>query len=260
MIHQRLKTAYDELDNYCRDHGLAYDLLVDEDDLQGYMIMRGQPADGVIDHMRGVAVENDLYMRSHKTRSGTVLTLSLLAISEGTVLAMVPPEDGLRFVRRLDLVMDNWGPIDEAHGLEGIAADYQPRDVLAQFKRALNDLGLIDSLRQSGIINRLSDDKQIIHFFIQDADRRPREVCSFELLKLAESSVMEKAIKDLADLARRRAPGTSDLEAQRIRERDQYVKKVAQRRAPAEVQKAMADDSVPPSMESLIYRLRALCN
>lgn len=269
MIHDKLKMAYESFVEWCDAHDVLYDIVCDEDDLQGFLVPKQYRSltPRLSRFMQSVAVENDLHCAEYATRSGTILSISLNAISESTLESMVPPLDQSRFSRKLDLVFD--GMVNETgfhspstamrrqyarptetigskltkklreslgylsigqavnEALDGIAADYQPMDVLKHFESALRDLGLLDSLKAAEVTNKLSSDRQVIHFYISDADGRQREVASYELIKLAEGNNMEKAIKDLVDISRKRAPGTADREAQHVKDREQYIRDVA---------------------------------
>lgn len=256
----RLSTAYRAFDKWCTMHGIAYDILVDEDDIQAYLVPKkyanALPALSVC--MDRLGLREGLHCAKRDIRAGTVFAMSLAAINEGLLDGLTVGEND-RLLRHLDLA---YGGIDEcntacrarrrsskpsrnidrrlkeslgylpvravvAEALDGIAADYQPMDVLRQFESALKDLGLLSGLKNAGVTNKLSADKQIIHFYVPDADGRDREVAGYELTKLAEGNNMETAIKDLIDIARRRAPGTSDREADRIKEREAAIRNVA---------------------------------
>lgn len=293
-MNQRLQNAYESFDRWCARHDVAYDLCCDEDDLQGYLVpkkYRGLTPE-ITKFLEHLALREGLFCREQSTRSGTVYALSLRAIAESTLDALIPDSDRSRLARRLDLVFDQ-STIGEMQyhspttaqrrqytrptqtigfklakklledlgflsttevvqeALDGIAADFQPIDVLKQFESALRELGLLDSLKLAKVTNRLSRDKQVLYFYVPDVDGREREVASYELVKLAEGNNMEQAIKDLADMARRRAPGTTDRESQQIKDREQKIREVAKKNSP-EAQQLAAQQQASGDMAPAI--------
>lgn len=316
-MNERLDKAYKSVDLWCRAKDIAYDIVCDEDDLQGYLIPKKYSSltPRFAAFLNNLSVREGLHCRQTNTRSGTVFALSLQAISETTIEAMVPQIDRSRLARRLDLVFGVTGKSGEAveemqynfptrrHGfhrvtqnigakltkrlqeslgirptisgvervvqeaLDGIASDYQPTDVLKQFERALSELGVLDSLKVANVTNRLSKDKQVIHFYVKDADGREREVAGYELVKLAEGNAMEQAIKDLIDLGRKRAPGTTEREAQAIKDREQKVRETAKAYSPEAQRRAAEQEAqagpkpgsgAPPAVEGLASRLLSM--
>lgn len=268
MLHKKLQNAYNKLTNWCDENQVEFDIVCDEDDIQGYMVPHQYDISNIIN---GIALDEGLFCREHQTRSGVIYALSLLSISESMLSAMVPQIDQSRLIRRLDLAFNNnmiecnmppkkssyksnqsigrklsrrlkeesvYLPISSAvsEALDGIAAEHQPSDILRQFSSALHELGLVDSLRAAGVINRLSRDKQVISFFAGDEYGRNREIASYELAELAESNAMENAIKDLADIARMRAPGTTDREIERVKDWEQQVRNIAKQHSPDQLQ------------------------
>lgn len=130
--------------------------------------------------------------------------------------------------RRLDLVFSR--PLSE--DMSGLAAAYQPNDILQRLKQAMHDLKITDELRKSGITNKVSPDRQTVRFYITDAQGREREIASYEIIKLADASTMEKALKDLRDLASNRAPGTTDREMEALRNKEAELRKIAKKHVP----------------------------
>lgn len=290
MLNPKLQQAYKSFVRWCEHNGLVFDQVCDEDDLQSYLIPRRYSSltPRLSEFLGALCQRTGLHCREQRTRSGTVYALSLTAIAEATMDALVPTIDRSRLARRLDLVYDGLWPfqrdllhqIEEAQyhapstaqrrqytrptqtighkltkklqeslgympialvvleALDGIAADYQPMDVLRQFEGALRQLGLLDNLRAAGVTNRLSRDKQVLHFYVSDSSGLEREVASYELVKLAEGNTMETAIKDLKDLARRRAPGTTDREIEHINDQQKKIREVAKQHSPAVLKQA----------------------
>jgi len=307
MLNPRLQKAYESLTRWCDRHQIVFDLVCDEDDLQGYLIPRRYRSltPRFTEFLSNLCEREGLYMREQSTRSGTVYALSLVAISETAMEAVTPVTERSRLARRLDLVYDGLMPFQQEllrqigetqyhspstaqrrqyarptqtigykltkrlqedlgflsigdivlEALDGIAAEYQPMDVLKQFESALRKLGLLDTLKAAGVTNKLSRDKQILHFYINDGDGRQREIASYELVKLAEGNNMEKAIKDLTDVGRKRAPGTTDREVQQVRDKEQKIRQVAKEFSPEALRKAQemhqGEDQAEPAPAQL---------
>lgn len=299
MLNPRLQKAYESFDRWCSINHVLFDLVCDEDDLQGYLVPRKYDTltPRLSEYLKNMSLREGLYCREQRTRSGTVYAISLQAINEQVLDAMIPMIDKSRLARRLDLVFDcasnaptvqeqQYVPPTKRHGfhfptrnigskitkrlqeslgirpsikatvseaLDGIAADYQPMDVLKQFEAALRDLGLLDKLKAANITNRLSPDKQIIHFYAgnDDGPNGRTEIAAYELVKLATGKEMEKAIKDLVDLARKRAPGTSEREAQAIKDREAQVRDIAKQHAPEAQAKAAEQMAQKPGATNI---------
>lgn len=258
MIHQKLQTVYEALDAWFATNGVEYDIVADEDDLQGYVVPKRYESltPRIMRFLESACADNDLHCRSQHTRSGLVLALSLQAIAESTMSAMVADHPAgaptSRFSRRLDLVFGGKPPtMSESpfhtatrrrqrqtpqqsvnEGLKGVAAHYQPVDILKRVEKAMVDLGLVDALKAAGITNRLSSDKQVLRFFITDAEGRAREILAYDLVKLGEANEFERALKALRDLAHNRSPGSSDREMERIRDQETIVKDTAKKYTP----------------------------
>lgn len=259
MINQKLQRAYEALDRWFSAGGIEYDIVADEDDLQGYLVPKKYQSltPRIMRMLETVSANNDLHCQSHTSRAGLVIALSLQAIAEATISAMSPDQPDSRYQRRLDLVFGtksilespfhtptsalkrqrqsptrNAGRSNLSEDLKGIAAHHQPVDILKRVERAMVDLGLVDALKAAGITNRLSKDKQVLRFFITDAEGRGREIAAYDLVKLGEPNDFEKALKDLRDLAHNRSPGTSEREMNRIRDQEAAVKDTAKKYTP----------------------------
>lgn len=275
-MNQRLSSANKLFCSWCDENNVDFDVVADEDDLQGFLVPRAHALlmPRLASFMSRVADRHGVHVREHRTRAGTVFAMSLTALSESAVEDLLPSSHLGRLARRLDLVYDGvaveppqaaesqYNPPSSANrrqyvrptasfsgrlnrrlredagylsvhavvseALDGIAAHHQPMEVLKQFEAALRDLGLLDGLKAAQVTNRLSRDKQVIHFYVPDGDRE-REVAGYELTKLAEGNEMENAIKDLIDIARRRAPGTISREAQKVKDTETGIRNVAKK-------------------------------
>lgn len=240
-MHERLAAASRAIDVWCGHKNLTYRVIADEDRLQGFLIPKTSPDHirPLLDRLQDIAIEDDLHFRQTKTRSGTILAFSLEALSEDIMASLVPEIDRSRLARKLDIVLGNnvWnGRRLAVEDLAGIAAGHQPTDMLGRLRKSLGELGLLNALKAAQISNGLSPDKQILHFYINDADGRRREVMSIELSTLGDGNNMEQVLKDLADMARRRAPGTTEMEIQKLRNREQFVRNVAKKYTPQDQQ------------------------
>lgn len=258
MIHEKLHQAIQIMDRWLGMNNVEYNIACDEDDLQAFVIPRAHRnlTPKIMGFMEHVCLNNQLHLRHQQTRSGLVIALSLQSIAESTMSALIPSKDQNRLSRRLDLILQpKAGMLGEspfcspisAHrrqvkfptrkhglneGLKGVAAQFQPGDLLKRMEKAMDDLGLIDALKDAGITNRLSRDGQTIRFFITDAEGRGREVAAYELSQLGDGKAMEQALSDLRDLAKNRSPGSTKRELDNIRNQEKTVKDVAKRYVP----------------------------
>jgi len=84
MIDPKLKQACTEVDDWCGKHGIKYDIVCDESDLQGFMLFKKDRSalGGLVEHLRPLIERGDVHLEMRKVRGGNILAFSLKAISE----------------------------------------------------------------------------------------------------------------------------------------------------------------------------------
>jgi len=83
-VNVKLKQICDLVDRWCGQQGVVYDIVCDEDDLQGLMLFkrdRGKVRELLRD-LHPLVDESGIHVREHLARSGTILVFSLRALSE----------------------------------------------------------------------------------------------------------------------------------------------------------------------------------
>jgi hypothetical protein len=124
-MHLKLQNLYEALDDWCSHRNVAYDIVCDEDDLQGYMFYKGNArwAERLAKFLEPMVVREGLYMNKHDVRGGIILAFSLQAIAETTMEDITRDLDS-PLLQRLDAVMS---PLSERqyHNPDGAYSERQ---------------------------------------------------------------------------------------------------------------------------------------
>jgi hypothetical protein len=96
----RLTKLFDALDGWCREHWIDYDITMDEDDLQAYLIFERQRqyVPQLLKHLRPLLVAEGIQVKAIEVRSGIILAFSVDALSEDVLEQL----GGNTFERALD--------------------------------------------------------------------------------------------------------------------------------------------------------------
>ncbi len=243
-----LKDAYKIFNNVCTKLGVQYDIVCDEDSIQGYLVPKRQ---GHLcpDILSRLSESLDFtHVKMRQVRGGTVFAVSMLPISEQTIGYLVDTgtEREERYHKRLELALGlsecdarcskmkslgrkKYKTMKEEVGLQGMASTFQPTEVLERVNAAMRELELQDRLRQARVFNRLSDDRQLVSFFVRDEDGQERMIASFDVQELAKPPKLQEMLDNLSDIADKRAPGDGKRERETIRDVEQNLRKVAQK-------------------------------
>jgi len=86
MINPKLEKACYAVSQWCRDNGIQYDVVVDESDLQGFMLFKRRDSS-----IMGIAeaISEDIYWSTRKVRGGTILAMSVKAITESQMTTII---------------------------------------------------------------------------------------------------------------------------------------------------------------------------
>lgn len=125
-------------------------------------------------------------------------------------------------------------PQQPGQGLSGMASAHQPPAGLKALTKAMSELGLVERLKNNGIANGLSKDRQRIIFYVRTASQSPVDasgrlvpITSFDLATLGETQAMQDALDTLIDLANNNAPGTGRAKRESTRQLEQDLKQLA---------------------------------
>lgn len=236
-MHDRLQRVCQAFAQWCDANGVEYVNVCREDNLQGFMLARRHRnlTKRLLEFLQPTILANKVFSRTHRTRSGDILAFSLQSIAESWVLDMVPDVDKSRLARRLDAVMNATyvGQYleEQFEGLEGIAADAQPDQVLKSIDAAMRQLNLHDQLKAAGITNKLSKDRQLLHFYLTDADGKERNIATYELAEIGKPANLTKMLDEIHDLAHQQSPGTGERERKRVQDQQKELHQIAKQHA-----------------------------
>lgn len=103
-----LKEVCNSLEDWCRSHDISYDLVCDEQDLQGFLIFKKNPKiiEALLDHLDPIIKNDGIHIETRKTRNGVIIAFSLMAIAE---LHLKRIEEGLQmsFIDKLHTIFDS---------------------------------------------------------------------------------------------------------------------------------------------------------
>ena len=75
------------LDQWCETNKVVYDVVCDEDDLQGVMLFKSKKINSLLEYLQPLL--NGVHLEKQKVRGGTILAFSIAAISESVMENMV---------------------------------------------------------------------------------------------------------------------------------------------------------------------------
>lgn len=83
-MNTKLLSVYTELDNWCNRNGEMYDIVCDERDVQAVMLYKpdSRKLKSLVEYIRQSAIDNGVYIGVRKVRGGSVIALSVDALSE----------------------------------------------------------------------------------------------------------------------------------------------------------------------------------
>lgn len=121
---------------------------------------------------------------------------------------------------------------ERLESLDGIAADFQPGDVISTLTKAIQQLGLHNKFGKLGIKMLVTKDKQYITFVREVEGQRVRLLqCATQ--SLVEPKELESILTDLLDIAEGHAPGASQLKLDRLKQISAQISDIARRHAMA---------------------------
>lgn len=84
MLHEKLSNISQSLDEWCKTNNIVYDIVCDESDMQGIMVFKKDRAllRKLLEHIMPIAIKTGIHVESKKVRGGTIIALSLRALSE----------------------------------------------------------------------------------------------------------------------------------------------------------------------------------
>jgi hypothetical protein len=87
MINSRLKQICSEINHWCVENKIPYDLVCDESDLQGFMLFKKNRKTliGLIEHLSPIIQQNYIHLEMRKVRGGNIIAFSLKALSEDQI-------------------------------------------------------------------------------------------------------------------------------------------------------------------------------
>jgi hypothetical protein len=71
------------LDQWCETNGVVYDIVCDEDDLQGVMLFKSKKINNLLEYLQPLM--SGIHLEKQKVRGGTILAFSVAAISESVM-------------------------------------------------------------------------------------------------------------------------------------------------------------------------------
>ncbi len=114
--------------------------------------------------------------------------------------------------------------------LDGIAADFQPQDILDTLITAIKKLGLSNKMRRCGIKALVTKDRQFVTFVKETGGEKVR------LLQVATQSIskpkdLETVLINLSDIADGKAPGASKLKMDQMKQVTSQISNIAKSHA-----------------------------
>lgn len=90
-IKPRLKEVILAVNEWCRNHGVRYDLACDESDIQGIKLFQKDRTliNNLLESIADILEQNHVHLETQKVRGGTILAFSLEALSESAIQAML---------------------------------------------------------------------------------------------------------------------------------------------------------------------------
>ncbi len=158
-------------------------------------------------------------------------------------------------------------PPGGAEGLTGLGAEHQPNDLFKRFAQALQTMGqqmrlgapLQDLLKQQGINWKLSEDRQALIFFVQNAaTNAPQPIAQVGYQTLSKPQEFQKQLSAMLDFAKGQAPGTEQQRFEAAQEANKAMGDIAKSFAPqdqtkqvggisANVQTPVSQPTAPPT-------------
>jgi len=86
-MNNNLREICATLDQWCKTNNVSYDIVCDEDDLQGVMLFKSKKINGLLEHLQPLL--SNIHLEKQKVRGGTILAFSVAAISESVMENMV---------------------------------------------------------------------------------------------------------------------------------------------------------------------------
>ena len=264
MINDKLQSVCAAMTGWCDRRNISYDWSCDEDDLQCIKVFRKH--NSCLSRLRpflaGVTAREGVHMRPIKTRSGTVFAFSLSAISEDIIMGF-SDSDTPAYVAAMDTALEakytfpsrrsgigrsTWPNFDSKKetatspvsggkklleaSMQGIAAEFDPNEVRQSMSLIMQNLGLSKALADAGIKNKLSEDGLYVVFYVINQDGAPQPIIRYELTSLGEEAKMYEALDYLADLAKRKAPGTSKQDREKRQKEEKKLREVIKANLP----------------------------
>ena len=86
-VNPKLKAVVDVVTNWCDIHNIKFDWACDESDIQGIKLFQKNRTliNKLLEHITPFLEENNVHIENEKVRGGTIIALSLEAISENTL-------------------------------------------------------------------------------------------------------------------------------------------------------------------------------
>ena len=75
------------LDQWCETNGVVYDIVCDEDDLQGVMLFKSKKINSLLEYLQPLM--SGIHLQKQKVRGGTILAFSVAAISESVMESII---------------------------------------------------------------------------------------------------------------------------------------------------------------------------
>jgi hypothetical protein len=86
-MNKNLREVCATLDQWCKINNIAYDIVCDEDDLQGVMLFKSKKINGLLEYLQPLL--SGIHLEKQKVRGGTILAFSVAAISESVMENMI---------------------------------------------------------------------------------------------------------------------------------------------------------------------------
>lgn len=133
--------------------------------------------------------------------------------------------------------------------LDGIAAEYQPGDILKMLGKAMQKLKMVEKLQAANVKVGVSRDNQFITF-TKKTNEGGIPLVQFAVQDLAEPKNMEMALNQIIDIATGGAPGSGDLKREQLKKVEKAISHLSKQYSVA-AQAQQAQAQADPAMQQV---------